>query len=90
VPGRRRDKNLLQYIPSPNVSTSQYSTSAFEQTFRDDKGSVRFDGNSRMGQVFGYYFIDDYCLDNPYPGSVAGARIPGSMRCLSDGLNCCR
>jgi hypothetical protein len=41
------------------------------------EGSVRFDGNSRMGQVFGYYFIDDYCLDNPYPGSVAGASIPG-------------
>ena len=33
-------KNLLQYIPSPNVSASQYSTSAFAQTVRDDKGSV--------------------------------------------------
>ena len=44
---------------------------------RDDKGSVRLDGNSRMGQVSGYYFIDDYRLDNPYPGSVAGASIPG-------------
>lgn len=70
-------KNLLQYVPSPNVSSSQYSTSAFEQTVRDDKGSVRFDGNSRMGQISGYYFVDDYRLDNPYPGSVAGASIPG-------------
>ena len=70
-------KNLRQYIPSPNVSASQYSTSTFAQTVRDDKGSVRFDGNSRCGQVSGYYFVDDYRLDNPYPGSVAGASIPG-------------
>ena len=70
-------KNLLQYIPSPNVSASQYSTSAFAQTVRDDKGSVRIDGNSRLGQISAYYFIDDYRLDNPYPGSVAGASIPG-------------
>ncbi len=70
-------KNLLQYIPSPNVSASQYSTSTFAQTVRDDKGSVRLDGNSRFGQISGYYFIDNYRLDNPYPGSVAGASIPG-------------
>jgi Carboxypeptidase regulatory-like domain len=70
-------KNLLQYIPSPNVSTSQYSTSAFAQTVRDDKGSVRIDGNSQLGQISAYYFVDDYRLDNPYPGSVAGASIPG-------------
>jgi Carboxypeptidase regulatory-like domain len=70
-------KNLLQYIPSPNVSANQFSTSAFSQTVRDDKGSVRLDGNSRFGQLSAYYFIDDYSLDNPYPGSVAGASIPG-------------
>jgi Carboxypeptidase regulatory-like domain len=69
--------NLLKYIPSPNVSASQYSTSAFAQTVRDDKGGARIDLNSRLGQVSGYYFIDDYYLDNPYPGSVAGASIPG-------------
>jgi hypothetical protein len=73
APGR----NLLQYIPSPNASASQYSASTFAQTVRDDKGSMRFDGNSRLGQVSGYYFIDDYSLDSPYPGSVAGASIPG-------------
>jgi Carboxypeptidase regulatory-like domain len=70
-------KNLLQYIPAPNVSASQYSTSSFAQTVRDDKGGVRMDLSSRLGQVSGYYFIDDYYLDNPYPGSVAGASIPG-------------
>jgi TonB dependent receptor len=30
-----------------------------------------------LGQLSGYYFLDDYRLDNPYPGSVAGASIPG-------------
>jgi hypothetical protein len=70
-------KNLLPYIPAPNVSDSQFATSAQAQTVRDNKGSVRVDGNSRMGQVSAYYFVDDYKLDNPYPGSVAGASIPG-------------
>jgi hypothetical protein len=70
-------KSLLQYIPSPNMSADQYSTSAFAQTVRDDKASARVDANSGMGQVSAYYFIDDYYLDNPYPGSVAGASIPG-------------
>jgi hypothetical protein len=73
APGR----NLLEYIPSPNVGTSQYSSSAFAQTVRDDKGSVRVDGKNRLGQISAYYFVDDYRLDNPYPGSVAGASIPG-------------
>lgn len=70
-------KNLLQYIPSPNSGTSQFSTSAFSHTVRDDKGSVRVDLNSRFGQLSGYYFLDDYRLDDPYPGAVAGASIPG-------------
>jgi hypothetical protein len=70
-------KALLAYIPSPNVSSDQFSTSAFEQTVRDDKASSRIDTSSRLGQISGYYFIDDYYLDNPYPGSVAGASIPG-------------
>src|SRR6202000_960343 len=70
-------KNLLQYIPSPSVGASRFSTSAFSQTVRDDKGSARVDGNTRLGQLSAYYFIDDYRLDNPYPGSVAGASIPG-------------
>jgi hypothetical protein len=70
-------QHLLQYIPSPNVGVGQFSTSADAQTVRDDKGSARIDGNSRLGQLSAYYFLDDYRLDNPYPGSVAGASIPG-------------
>jgi hypothetical protein len=70
-------KNLLQYIPSPNSGSSRFSTSAFSQTVRDDKGSAGIDFNSRLGQLSGHYFLDDYRLDNPYPGAVAGASIPG-------------
>jgi TonB dependent receptor len=70
-------KNLVQYIPQPNTGPSQFATSAFDQTVRDDKAGVRIDANTRFGQLSGYYFIDDYHLDNPYPGSVAGASIPG-------------
>ncbi|SDE99309.1 Outer membrane receptor proteins, mostly Fe transport [Terriglobus roseus] len=70
-------KNLLQYIPSPNSGTNQFSTAAYSQSVRDTKGAFRLDGNNRWGQFTGYYFIDDYHLDNPYPGSVAGASIPG-------------
>ncbi len=70
-------KDLLSYIPSPNVSASQYSTSSFARTVRDDKGSGRVDDNGRLGQISAYYFIDNYSVDDPYPGSVAGASIPG-------------
>ncbi len=70
-------RNLLQYIPSPNVGTNDFSTSAYQQTVRDDKGSARVDLNSRYGTFSGYYFLDDYNLDNPYPGTVAGANVPG-------------
>jgi hypothetical protein len=70
-------KSLLQYIPSPNISATQFASAAFAQTVRDDKGAARIDANSHLGQLSGYYFIDDYYLDNPYPGSVAGSSIPG-------------
>lgn len=70
-------KNLLQYIPTPNSGTNQFSTAAYSQTVRDDKGSYRLDANTRWGQISGYYFVDDYHLNNPYPGAVAGASIPG-------------
>jgi hypothetical protein len=81
APGRA----LLQYIPSANVSSTQFSTSAFNETVRDDKGGVRIDANSRLGQLSGYYFVDSYKLDNPYPGAEAGASIPG-FNALSLGL----
>jgi hypothetical protein len=69
---------LVQYIPSPNVGADQFSTSACPQKVRDDKSSGRIDANvGRWGQLSLYYFIDDYRLDNPYPGQQGGASIPG-------------
>jgi hypothetical protein len=70
-------QKLIGYIPKPNSGPNEFSTSAYNQTVTDSKFSTRVDGNTRIGQVNGYYFFDQYRLDNPYPGSVAGASIPG-------------
>ena len=70
--------NLLQYIPSPNNSDGTFSSSAYDETLRDDKTAVRIDGiNARFGQLSAYYFFDDYSLDNPYPTQQGGANVPG-------------
>jgi len=70
-------QNLLQYIPAPNSGDGQFSTGAFAKTVRDDKGSFRVDANTRLGLLSGYYFLDDYRLDDPYPGQQGGASVPG-------------
>ena len=71
-------KHLLQYIPTPNVGASTFSTGAFGKILRDDKGSFRVDANSeRWGLLSAYYFFDDYDLNNPYPTGQGGANVPG-------------
>jgi len=71
-------QKMLQYVPSPNVGLSTLSTGAFAQTVVDNKGSFRLDGNTRLlGLLTGYYFQDNYTLDNPYPGQQGGANVPG-------------
>ena len=69
--------NLLKYIPQPNLGPDQFATSAYPETVRDDKAGARIDANTRFGQISGYYFVDNYRLDNPYPGGQGGASIPG-------------
>ena len=69
--------NLLKYIPQPNIGSNLFATSADPETVRDDKAGARLDANTRLGQLFGYYFVDNYRLDNPYPGGQGGASIPG-------------
>ncbi|HEV2425187.1 MAG TPA: carboxypeptidase regulatory-like domain-containing protein [Terriglobia bacterium] len=66
-------KALLQYIPPPNVPGGFFSTSAFDETLRDDKFSYRVDSNTRWGLLSGYYFFDDFNLVNPYQSS----NLPG-------------
>ncbi len=69
--------NLLPYIPAPSNANSTFSTSDFNQTLRDDKGSYRLDANTRWGMLTGYYFLDDFSQDNPYPVAQGGASVPG-------------
>lgn len=67
--------NLLQYIPKQtNAALGTFSTSAYSQRLSDYKGSIRADMTSRFGALFGYYFIDDFNLTNPY---YSGINVPG-------------
>jgi hypothetical protein len=64
---------LMQYIPSANLGASTFTTSAYDNTLRDDKTSGRIDGNTRFGLMSGYYFFDQYSVVDPYPS----ANVPG-------------
>ena len=70
-------RNMLQYIPEPNQGASTFSTSAYNQTLRDDKGAIKIDHPTPWGSLSAYYFWDDYSFDNPYPTAQAGANVPG-------------
>ena len=70
-------RNLLRSIPVPNVGTNTFSTSAFDETLRDDKTSARIDTHLRAGDLALYDFTDDYTLNNPYPTAQGGASVPG-------------
>jgi hypothetical protein len=70
-------QQLLQYIPAPNVGGNDFATSSSNQALRDDKGAVRVDANIGKHLISGYYFLDDYSLDNPYPVAQGGASVPG-------------
>src|SRR5205807_28907 len=71
-------KNLLPFIPLPNTGEGQFSSAAFGRILRDDKGSFRTDASTqRWGLLSGYYYYDDYKLNNPYPTGQGGAGVPG-------------
>jgi hypothetical protein len=69
--------NLLKYIPAPNNANGTFSTSASNETLRDDKGAYRLDANTRWGLMSAYYFLDDWSQNNPYPVAQGGANVPG-------------
>jgi hypothetical protein len=75
---------LLQYIPKPNVSDSEFSTSASNSVLDDTKEALRLDGNSRWGRLSAYAAIDNYRLDDPYPTGQGGANVPG-FNAISEG-----
>ena len=71
-------KHLLQYIPAPNAGDSTFSTGGEGKILRDDKAGFRADVNTQLwGLISGYYYFDDYNLNNPYPTGQGGASVPG-------------
>ena len=83
--------HMLQYIPVPNLGTHEFSSGAAKYTINDNKTSGRLDFNSaRYGTSSIYYFHDQYNLDNPYPGGLGGATVPGNgevFDATSDGVD---
>lgn len=70
-------RHLLHYVPQPNQGANLFSTSAYNETLRDDKGAARIDTATRWGALSTYYSLDNYSLDNPYPSGQGGATVPG-------------
>ena len=70
-------KYLLASIPQPNVGTALFETANQAETLRDDKGGLRLDWSRGQNALTGYYFLDGYWLDNPYPAGTGGANVPG-------------
>jgi len=73
--------NLLPFIPTVSSAAAtangfDFFTSSLPQRLRDDKGAIRIDDNTRFGVISGYYFLDDFNLNNPTPQSI-GANVPG-------------
>ncbi len=64
----------LKLIPEPNAPNNFFVTSAYAQKLSDNKGGIRVDQNTRFGNLFAYYFIDDYALNSPFPNG--GATVP--------------
>ena len=75
--GPLRRPIFLQYIPAPNNPNGTFSTSAYNETLRDDKGAYRLDGTTRWGMLSAYYFLDGWSQNNPYPVAQGGANVPG-------------
>ena len=66
----------LGLIPQPNAPNNFFETSSYAQKLSDNKGGVRIDQNTRFGDFFAYYFIDDYLLNSPFPNG--GATVPAA------------
>jgi hypothetical protein len=69
--------SLLSYLPAPNSGSGLFETAAQAQTLQDDKGALRLDWSHYKQALTGYYFLDQYTLDNPYPTGTGGASVPG-------------
>ena len=70
-------KYLLGSIPMPNAGSAVFETANAAQTLEDNKGGMRADWMHGKQALTGYYFLDRYALDNPYPTGTGGASVPG-------------
>jgi hypothetical protein len=70
-------RSLIHYVPQPNAGPSLFATAAEAETLQDDKGALRTDWTHNKGTLTGYYFLDNYSLNNPYPTGTGGASVPG-------------
>ncbi len=70
-------KYLLASIPAPNAGDAVFATASAAETLEDDKGGLRADWSRGASTLTGYYFVDQYSLDNPYPTGTGGANVPG-------------
>jgi hypothetical protein len=70
-------KYLLTSIPVPNAGNAVFETAAEAENLQDEKGGLRADWSHGASALSGYYFIDQYALDNPYPTGTGGANVPG-------------
>jgi hypothetical protein len=70
-------KYLLASIPQPNSGAAVFETAAAAETLGDNKGGLRADWTHGKQALTGYYFLDNYSLDNPYPTGTGGASVPG-------------
>jgi hypothetical protein len=80
---------LLPYIPTQNTSNGNFATAANSQKLSDNKGGARFDATSRFGNLFGYYFVDSFTLNNPYGGGNTpgfGSTNQGKAQMVNLGL----
>jgi len=68
---------LLASIPKPNAGAALFATASEAETLEDNKGALRLDWTHGKGTLTGYYFLDSYSLDNPYPTGTGGASVPG-------------
>ena len=77
VASRDEHAEVRPYRQRAVKGTPNYSTSAFNETLTDDKGSGRIDVPTKLGAVFGYYFFDRFNTVNPYSQvSVTGFAAP--------------
>ena len=68
---------LIASIPKPNAGAALFATASEAETLQDNKGALRLDWSHGKGTLTGYYFLDSYSLDNPYPTGTGGASVPG-------------